>query len=517
MHNEDLFDFSTNTEYSKKMKKTRITELSKLASKLSPAEQVAVRQFFLDLKGKICMSSGQTRLLTEDFENGLLFLLNHGVDTFEALSRLAPEKLGTFYKDEMNVWYPVDDGAKIYPLTIKRGWMQMFHLSMYLNDDIEPTILQLAMDFTIKRFPFFATTVKKGFFWHYLDGTKQRYAVLAEKSIPCSPINISAYGTPPFRIMYYRNRVSLEGFHILTDGTGATAFLMTLMAEYVRLRYGADVPCTEHVRDILIAPPPEEARDDFQLAEDDKGGKAGFSDKGALQLNGKMTRTRPHQVIHFELEADQLHSLAKSLGATVNTLMLAFLILASKEASEGDGRMHFQVPVNMRKFYDTKTLRNFSLFCVLRYKRSEIPEFEELLKDISEQFSQKASREELNRTLLHAKRLVSALRYIPLYLKWPAARMIYGVIGDRVFSNTLSNLGVLRIPKEMEPYVLKMDAILGATVSNRVTCTMVTCKNTAVFTVTKMTDEDCFEKAMLRLLTEHGLKVKLSGSQKYGV
>ncbi|MDD3401063.1 MAG: hypothetical protein PHT58_05490 [Eubacteriales bacterium] len=499
------------------MKKTKITELSKYVSTLSPSDQVVIRQLFLDLKSKICMSKAQTHLLVGDFEVGLMYLLKNGVGPKDAVTRLSADKLGTFYKDEMTVWYPADDGAKIYPLTIKRNWMQMFHLSMYLNDDIEPCILQLAMDFTIKRFPFFATTVKKGFFWHYLDGTKQRYPVLKEDTIPCSSINVSAYGTPPFRIMYYKNRVSLEGFHVVTDGTGATAFLMTLMAEYIRIKHGADIPCTEHVRDISQPAPEEEARDDFHLAEkDDSGAKAGFSDKSALQLRGKMSHIRPHQVIHFELEADKVHALAKSLGATVNTLMLALLILASKESSDGDGRMHFQVPVNMRKFYNTATLRNFSMFCVLRFKRSEIPEFGELLKSITSQLAEVGSREALNRTLLHTKRLVHSLRYIPLYLKWPIAKLIFGSIGDRVFSNTLSNLGVLKVPAQMAPYVQKMDAVLGATIANRVTCTMVTCNNVATFTVTKMTDDDSFENAMLRLLEQKGLTVKLNGSEKYG-
>lgn len=498
------------------MKDSKITELNKWITSLSSADQTLIRQLLLDLKGRLCMSRGQTRLMVQDFEAGLLCLLKQGIPASEAVVRLSPEKLGTFYKDEMTAWYPVDDGAKIYPLTIKRNWMQMFRLSMYLHEDIEPSLLQLAMTFTIKRFPFFATTVKKGFFWHYLDGTKQRYTIIAEKTRPCSPINISVYGTPPFRIIYYKNRVSLEGFHILTDGTGATAFLMTLIAEYLRIKTGVDIPCTVHVRSIWDEPSEEESSNDFHLAEEDKNGSAGFSDKGALQLNGKMTRIRPHQVIHFDLEADKLHALAKQKGSTVNTLMLAFLILASKECTTGDGRMHFQVPVNMRKFFDTKTLRNFSMFCVLRYMRKDIPSFDELLVDISTQFTQKASREELNRMLKHSASLVHALRYVPLYLKWPVAKLIYGVIGDRVFTNTLSNLGVLRLPEEMKPFVLKMDAVLGAAVSNRVTCTMVTCNNVATFTITKMTDDSSFENAMLRQFKEFGLNVKLHGSEKYG-
>ena len=63
------------------------------------------------------------------------------------------------------------------------GTVPMFRLSVYLKEEVVPEILQIALDFTIKRFPSFATTLKKGFFWHYLDSTKRRFTVEPEKII----------------------------------------------------------------------------------------------------------------------------------------------------------------------------------------------------------------------------------------------------------------------------------------------------------------------------------------------
>ncbi|MDO4544437.1 MAG: hypothetical protein Q4C01_07805 [Clostridia bacterium] len=497
------------------MKKQKATPLKIYMALLPSEEQTAVRQYLLDLRGRINMSNSQQLQMMQDFENAILYLLRSGLCVFEALSRLSLENLGSFYKDEMTSWFPLDDGAKIYPLTMKRNWMQMFRMSAYLNEDIVPELLQIALTFTIKRFPFFATTVKKGIFWHYLDGTKKRYEVLPETVLPCSPINVSSYGTPPFRVLYYNNRISLEGFHILTDGLGATSFLLTLSAEYIRLKYGEEMPCTGFVKNINEAVPPEELANDFRLAKPDKK-VSGFSQKGALQLNGKLSHTLPHQIINFEMDASALHSLSKSKGCTVNTLMLAFMILASKEASSGEGRMNFQVPVNMRKYYETQTLRNLSMYCVLSFMRSEIDSLDSLIEQINTQLSEKMTFEKMSQALAYAAALVHALRPIPLYLKWPVAKLVYGILGDRVFSNTLSNLGVLKLSPQMQPYIQKINAVLGPAISNRVTCAMATCNDTAVLAITKMTSNTDFETSLYRIMSEQGLEIKLTGSMPYG-
>lgn len=85
----------------------------------------------------------------------------------------------------------------------------------------EAELLQIALHFTIQRFPGFATTVRKGFFWHYLDQTKRRYCIQPETDIPVRPLKIAASGSQSFRVLYYENRISVEFFHILTDATGA--------------------------------------------------------------------------------------------------------------------------------------------------------------------------------------------------------------------------------------------------------------------------------------------------------
>ena len=79
---------------------------------------------------------------------------------------------------------------------MRHGRMAVFRLSAYLKEPVAPALLQMALTFTIKRFPSFATTVKKGFFWHYLDTAKRRYAIEPEVEMPCKPSTSKSYVRP---------------------------------------------------------------------------------------------------------------------------------------------------------------------------------------------------------------------------------------------------------------------------------------------------------------------------------
>ena len=278
-----------------------------------------------------------------------------------ALELLDPVNLGGFYARPAALWFPLDDAAKIYPLSMKPGSMSVFRLSVYLREPVAPELLQMALDFTIRRFPSFATTLKKGFFWHYLDTAKRRFQVSEEADIPCRPLKVSKSGSPAFRVLYWNRRISVEFFHVLTDGSGGMLFLKALTGEYLRLKgLGPEEP---HLWDLGENPDREEFENAFARIEQSPS-SSGFMDRAALQMDGRLSQNRPCRVLHFKMEASQLRQAAKSHAATVTVYLLALMFIAGKAATdELEGEQSIQVPVNMRKFYPSKTVRNFSLYC----------------------------------------------------------------------------------------------------------------------------------------------------------
>ena len=102
--------------------------------------------------------------MREDIERAFLYYAKIGLDLDQALALLDTKFLGGFYARPPVLWFPLDDAAKIYPLSMERGRMAVFRLSVTLKEKVVPELLQMALTFTMKRFPSFATTLKKGCF-----------------------------------------------------------------------------------------------------------------------------------------------------------------------------------------------------------------------------------------------------------------------------------------------------------------------------------------------------------------
>lgn len=384
-----------------------------------------LERLYFALAARIDLPRAQKRVLISDFRRAAEVLVSRGLSPAEAAARLGHERLGDFYLSAPDYWYPLDDAAKIYPMSMTDGWMSVFRLSAYLDAPVEPSLLQLALDLTMPLFPFFTTKIKRGVFWHYIDGVKRRFTVQPETELPCAPMNVAAGDSQSFRVLYYGRRVSVEFFHILTDGTGGLAFL--------------------------------------------------------------------------------------------TALLLAFMTEAAHAASdESRGDISIQVPVNMRKFCPSKTLRNFSMYCSVRTPWVEAGEAERLLPDITRQLSERASETAMRGMLASTAEMVRLLGRVPLAVKRPAARIAYGFLGERAFTSTLSNLGAAKLPPEVEAHVEKLDFVLGTGERARAACAMVTLKGLALLSVTKLTDDKTFETRLLSLLEGAGVPVKLSGSMPYG-
>ena len=476
--------------------------------------QALLREYFDGLNAHLSLARDEMIQFRRDFAAAIDLLLRLGCPLEEALNRLSPERLGGFYAWPATLWFRLDDAAKIYPLSMKHGQMSVFRLAAVMKEPVKPELLQIALHFTIQRFPGFATTVRKGFFWHYLDQTKRRYCIQPETDIPVRPLKIAASGSQSFRVLYYENRISVEFFHILTDATGGMCFLKTLLAEYLRL-LGVGCPCGDGILDVT-KPPLTGENENACPAADRRGTGSGLTDRASLQLSGKLAPVRPCRILHFEMDAEKLREAAKSRNATVTAYLLGLLFLAGRRATEAmGGSFNIQVPVNMRKFYPSPTLRNFSMYCGIRLNLEQVTTLDDILPEIQRQLTEKASREAMTEMIHSSTRLVNSVRFVPLFIKAPIARLIYGFLGDKIFSNTLSNLGVVHLPPEMESRVDHLEFLLGTLVSNRAGCALVTCGGKAVLTIAKQTADPSLEEALCRLLDEDSVQYAVKGSVLY--
>jgi len=460
------------------------------------------------------LASKDKALLESDLRQAVEYYFSQGIGIDEAFDRIGTDPFGDFYAEPApDEWYPLDSAAKIYPLTLTRSKMTMFRISANMRDEVIPALLQLALDSAIKRFPIFATTLKRGLFWHYLDARRKRFTIEPETLMPCTPIKINSRHDQVFRLIYFRKRIALEVFHCVTDGGGAMVFMKALLAEYIRLTGTRIQP--NDIPDIAEKPHPEEFSDAFLLT-DRATETLGYGRGKALMISDNNGGQRPSRIIQLVIPAKDLAKAARKLGTTVSGLMLAAMFISSKAAYRGrkaDGYFKIQLPVDMRQHYPSRTLRNFSMYGIIKIPYTFVESLDELIPLVNRELERETSKESLDSMVEMTKKLTGnrAIQFMPLGLKKIIISRIAALSAGKSFTGVLSNLGLVKT--DFADRVERFDAISVPSVSGRVGCALVSYRDKAVLSITKRAGSCAFESKMYELLSDLGLTVLVEGNE----
>ena len=424
-------------------------------------------------------------------------------------------------KPKTRRWYKLDNAAKIYPAAMRRNWTAIFRLSVSLNETVDPEILTEALDITIKRFPSFALRLRKGLFWFYLEHLDGAPPVEPDVANPCINMNLLDGGFM-FRVRYHENRIAIEIFHSLADGTGGMTFLKTLAAEYLSIRHGVDIPRGTEILDCTEKPKPEELDDSFPVyARPETISRA---ESSAYSITGTPDDPNYMNIITGVLPSDKVRAKAKEYDATVSEYLVAALIMAvqekqNTELSRRKRKMMVKicVPVNLRGFYPSKTVRNFSSFINPGINpRLGKYTMQETVKRVKSLVGLDASEKMINARMSKnvMDELNPVIRLVPLFLKNTTLKYMHWKNGDRVSSTTLSNLGIITLPDEMIPYVERFDFILGSLLYNPVTCACITYGNNMCINFTRSIVETDIERSFFTFLIKEGIPVKISSNRR---
>lgn len=424
--------------------------------------------------------------------------------------------------DSARKWFKLDNAAKIYPASMRRRWMSLFRMSAHLTEPVDPEILAQALRSALPRFPGFSVHLRRGLFWFYLQHTDDTPDILEDVANPCVPIDLRRNKNFMFRVRYYGCRISLEVFHALSDGTGGLCFLNTLVAEYLRLRYGAAIPRSKAILDCGEAPKAEELEDAFLKYAGDVITPRREAD--AYYLGG---HREPPEIIHITtgiIPVEEVLSRAKAKGVTLTEYLTAVLILSIDSIQRREGKRQNRrkpikvcVPVNLRAFFPSATLRNFSLFVNPGIEsRLGRFSFDEVLRAVHHHMGSEATEKNLRaRFAANVQSERSKLvRITPLFLKNVIMRIVFARFGDRKTSSTLTNLGRVDLPEEMSRYITRMDLILGPLSRNPVVCAALTYNGALHCTFTRNITDSAVEREFFCNLVKLGIPVKVESNNR---
>ena len=413
-------------------------------------------------------------------------------------------------------WMRLDNAALIFPAVRNSRWANTFRLSADLADPVDPGILQQAVDDLMPRFPSYYQRLGTGFFWYFLEQVKTPPRVRPEYAYPLAHMSKREQRRCCFRVLYHGSRIAVEFFHVLTDGTGGVIYLKNLLAQYIRLRYGTEVPCGGDILSLSDPPGEMELTDAFQRCS----GKYPLSrrEDTAYRLRGRPDPRGVTHVITGIVKTSDLKAAAAARGATVTALLSALMTETITEIQAAHtSRAHWKpvkitVPVNLRKIFATETLRNFSLVLNIGVDpRLKDYTTEELCREFRNQIALEAVPEKMAARIAANVLPQRALwmRTAPLFLKNIVLRAVYSLVGERKGCINISNMGQVVLQTEMEPYVRRMDFMIGVQHTYPNNCSVLSCGETTCINMVRNIQETELERRFFTRLVRMGIPVTI--------
>lgn len=419
-------------------------------------------------------------------------------------------------------WYQLDLSAIVYPTLQRRDFSSVYRLSVVLKEEIRPDVLQTALDRTLPRFPTYKAAIRKGLFWRYLE-PNDRPGPFVQEDVrnPCQPMNFKGNNRYLIRVYYFRNRISLEAHHSLGDGTGGMCVLLTLTATYLRLLGHTEIKNGGFVLDIDAPPDPGELEDAYMRYANAKVCPPRLQEK-AYRVRGTAEPFYTLNIIDGILSVKEVMAVAKRYHATITEYLNAVLLqaLLQKQLEEPHFRLHpvkIAMPVNLRRFFPSVTLRNFitMIYPGIDPRLGEYT-FEEIVVQV-----QNHMHYHINEKLLRGDITTNAetqrnplIRVVPLFIKDLVVRTFYAKIQDRNSSAGLTNMGALKVPEGMAEFIERFDIYMGQPFSRRTNCAIISFGDILTVNFASSIVEADVERYFFRKLVQDGIHVKLESNRE---
>ena len=361
--------------------------------------------------------------------------------------------------------FAIDNASILFLAQIRKDHTNSFRFSMTLTENISPETLQLAVDRVYRRFPTVIAGFYPGFFHYFQIPAKMPPQVMQDtgclRTMTKKELRECAY-----RVLYKDKKVSIEAFHALTDGYGAIASFTTLVAEYLRLKHGITIPVTNTLLDLEHSPMLHELEDSFLDYDNDDPKR--MPSRYAFQLPGGNQTRDSVKATSYVISTNRMLDCAHRYGVTINTLLSTVMASSVMDLQEQQDPkkmrpVRIMVPVNLRRIFPSRTLRNFSYYTLPTMEPHEKSKsISELLINFSKQIQEQIKENQMASIITNNVKLQNSwyFKMIPLTVKCWLMRFICNFFGEVTSSITVTNLGNVTLPESMQQFITHMDVTL---------------------------------------------------------
>lgn len=383
-------------------------------------------------------------------------------------------------------WVRLDNASNIFLAAMSNRDSKVFRISAEMTETVDPDLLQQALNQVYAENLLYHSVLRRGFFWYYLEESDLKPKIEADTNTPCRPLYFFDRKNLLFRVLYWKKRISIEVFHVLSDGTGAMWFFQDLLTEYLSLKHpelkNEEVKVSTYIHD-------QSSEDSFERHFRRKE-QLSFSSAAQSALRGvtmvgvkaknflfpevekepatsgkvyhyKGTYTSDYRprVVELEMPVKDILKKSKAMNASLTIYLTAVFMESIRKSAknfQGNETMAVSVPVNLRQFFPSTSARNFFAVTRLEYTYREDKEnsLKEICQALSDDFSPQLEKDSLETWL-------SRLIY---YEYHPLSRIVLRPIKDlglkfinylnnRKLTFAISNLGLVNFPDLVDPLI----------------------------------------------------------------
>ena len=426
--------------------------------------------------------------------------------------KTAPEKRKS-QKDNREIrWDRLDNTAHLFPVIAGESMSNVYRISVTLKELIQPEALQQALDMVLPKFDLFNVRLRSGVFWYYFEENNAPAPKVTEESaFPCRFIVRNKNRNYLFRVTYYKYRINLEVFHVLTDGMGGINFLKELTYQYLRLVH----PELRKDENDSLNHHTSLNREDSFLKNYKKSARRSYQTKKAFLIKGAHLPPGEFGVMHGYIPIGALKEVCKRYGVSINEYLVGtFVWSVYQEYLHGmpsKRPIRVAVPVNLRPFFDSITTKNFfAMVSAEFHPTKETYTFEEVLQIVQESLRAQIQKDNLEKLFSYnvSNEKVVWARMVPLPIKNIAIKTIYT---QSALANTatVTNIGKIETESEYTPYIDMFYAFLAMSKGQHLKGTICAYGDTLSFNFSSDLADTSVQRGFFRQLSADGLPVEI--------
>ena len=407
-------------------------------------------------------------------------------------------------------WRKLDNTAKIFSLDEKNN-TSTFRYSVLLKKDVDPSVLQKALNKTINDCPSYKMKMGAGLFWNYLVLNEKNIIIQEENEIPCEHINFKKNNDYLFKVTYFKNKINLDVFHVLTDGAGASVLLKALVYNYLILKYKLE-------NDIKYENEINNFQDQYLEYYDPKLKELGKGKK-AYQIPG-IPNKKINNTYHYIVSVKELKTICKKYQVTITEYLTAVYIYALYNSiynKKSKKELVIAIPINLRKVFNKETTANFFTYMKINSNvcNKEKISFYDILEYTKGEFYVKLTEDKIKEYIARDMKIGMniPIRLAPLFAKKLFIKYL-GFSVKRSFTTMLSNIGPVDIEEKYKKYIDNILVLVMPNNEQKIKCTVCSYQDKLNITLNSNINDKDMQKVFLKQLKANLKKIEVISNKE---